>query len=74
MKHKGLISKEDCTTEKDARRRLRSRRSPAPQDLREARLDPRCTTYAQIPPGCTPQLQWGPVVDTKFDSSNHGLC
>jgi hypothetical protein len=30
--------------------------------------------YAQIPPGCMPRLQWGSVVDTKFDSSNHGLC
>jgi hypothetical protein len=34
----------------------------------------RRTACAQIPPGCTPRLQWDLVVDTKFDSSNHGLC
>jgi hypothetical protein len=28
----------------------------------------------RMPPGCTPRLPWGSMVDTKFDSSNHGLC
>jgi hypothetical protein len=37
-----------------------------------------CSTHPQAPPGCTPRpdceprLQCGSVVDTKFDSSNHG--
>jgi hypothetical protein len=41
------------------RKRLRPRRKPDPGP---PGVGSRCTTYTQIPPGCTPRLQWGSVV------------
>jgi hypothetical protein len=36
--------------------------APAQARPRTPGVSSRCTTSAQIPPGCTPRLQWGPMV------------
>jgi hypothetical protein len=48
----------------------------APARPRTSRSRPRgsrCTTYAQIPPGCTPRLQWGSMVAWSSTAATAGF-
>jgi hypothetical protein len=54
-----FASKKGCQKEEERQLAREALAASAPARPREPGVGPRCATYAQIPPGCTPRLQWG---------------